>query len=345
MPMNEEYYINLIHKHLSKESSPVENAELKAWCAQSEANQQRFDEEQVLWKLSAQAINPEDLNLDLDQEFQNLQDLIRDDEERNERDDFKVIDLESHPHQRSRTWYSVQVAAALIVLFGLVAYLGTMGAPEITLIEAVAEVETVVLPDSSVISVNKGSRISYDTPFDGSERIINLVGEAYFEVRPNPSRPFIVETQNERVRVLGTSFNVRALPEEAESEVYVVEGLVEFGDLKGSSLQLAANDLARLNRKTGTLNKFANQNPNSIAWFSQNLNFEDSPLDEVILALEKLHRAKIEVYPGLEGSCRFSGSFENQDLDSSLEVLAIVFNLEIDKLGEKSYLLKGEACE
>ncbi|RYE27330.1 MAG: FecR family protein, partial [Sphingobacteriaceae bacterium] len=82
------------------------------------------------------------------------------------------------------------------------------------------------LPDGTIVYLNAASSITYPTQFMGDQRIVELSGEAYFEVAKNPAQPFIVKTSKVNVKVLGTHFNVSAYPDESTIKTTLLEGAV-----------------------------------------------------------------------------------------------------------------------
>lgn len=84
----------------------------------------------------------------------------------------------------------------------------------------------VSLPDGTRIWLNAASSLRYPTVFNGKQRIVELTGEAYFEVAPNRKMPFIVKTKNQQVEVLGTHFNIKCYPEEHQTITTLAEGAV-----------------------------------------------------------------------------------------------------------------------
>ena len=89
----------------------------------------------------------------------------------------------------------------------------------------------VILADGSEVWLNAESRIEFPTNFQGNERRVKLLGEAYFKVAPNEKSPFIVSTDQMEVRVLGTEFNLKSYSNEA-AHVTLVKGSVEVGDMR-----------------------------------------------------------------------------------------------------------------
>lgn len=91
---------------------------------------------------------------------------------------------------------------------------------------------TVHLPDGSVVILNSGSRLSYDKDFGVKNRLINLEGEAYFDVKKNPSMPMIVSAGAVEVKVLGTTFNVKAYAEDSLVEASLFTGTIQLSTEK-----------------------------------------------------------------------------------------------------------------
>ncbi len=96
----------------------------------------------------------------------------------------------------------------------------------------------IVLPDNSRVWLNAGSTIRYPDNFDRIDRVVELEGEAYFDVVSNPRRPFIVSTEYLRVRATGTAFNVKAYPDDEVVSATLVEGnvTVEIPDINDTPL-------------------------------------------------------------------------------------------------------------
>ena len=96
----------------------------------------------------------------------------------------------------------------------------------------------IVLPDNSRVWLNAGSTIRYPNNFDRIDRVVELDGEAYFDVVSNPRKPFVVSTEHLKFRALGTAFNVKAYPEDEVVSATLVEGnvIVEIPDINDKPL-------------------------------------------------------------------------------------------------------------
>lgn len=342
--MTEEYYINIIHKYLGKEASSQEEEELKRWLEESEANQERFGEERLLWKLSGEG-KKLNLAIDVDQEFAALQDRIKADAlasgESTEGRESGENKLDEEPKRRFN-YLSIAASIVVLIALGLALQLGIGSSSDLIEISTLAEAQELVLADGSRVKLNAESILRYPETFEGDERRVYLEGEAFFEVSSDNEHPFLIETEQELVRVVGTAFNVKARANANESEVFVVEGIVEFGALEGESIRLTANNQGTLNRESGHLEKIEQANPNSIAWFSQELVFENSPLTEVIADLARLHQQEVRLVGDPEG-CNFTGSFSAQSFKESIDEIGLIFNLEVIEVDD-IYVLKGLKC-
>src|SRR5690606_31670859 len=98
-------------------------------------------------------------------------------------------------------------------------------------IEIVAERgvrKQLVLPDGTKVWLNADSRLVYDGLLEGDTREVRLEGEAYFDVTRNVNRPFIITTDKISIRVLGTTFNVKAYPDDARTEATLISGEIEL---------------------------------------------------------------------------------------------------------------------
>ena len=198
-------------------------------------------------------------------------------------------------------------------------------------IASAGEVKEITLPDGSKIWLNKNSTLKYTHQFNKSVRRVELNGESFFEVMSDPSRPFIIETNDSEVKVLGTSFNVRALDSEAQTKVLVETGLVEFKAKTGSENKLKLNpgEIGIINNKEGNTIKYKNTDPNITSWRTGILNFKNTPFFEAVNTIERVYDKHIEIKDNELAGEMFNGYFEKQPFNVILEVLKMNSNIEI----------------
>lgn len=219
-----------------------------------------------------------------------------------------------------------RIAAVLIPLFiiaGSYFYYNNMQNSLIEISVAYGEDKYLVLPDSSEIWINAGTTIKYPKEFKGEQRTIYLDGEAYFSVKRDISKPFIVETNNLSVKVLGTKFNVKAYTDDKKVVATLTRGKVEVSTDKNSYI-LEPNEQLTFN--TNTLVTIINEVPSSEtdAWLSGQLIFTDASFSEILQTLERRFNVSIEsniTNPKELYTVKF---FKNDSLDNVLNILSDV---------------------
>lgn len=338
--MNEEYYINLIYKSIDGELLPEERQELDSWLQESEENQNAFEAVKLAWTHSD--ISIETPEVDLDTEFAALESKIDSSEE----EDDNVIPISrSEPGKPKFNWLSI--AASIVLLLGIGYFFNeyTDNAKWET-IKTGSEVETIILADNSEVQLNANSELKYLKEFIGSERLLKLEGEAFFKVTPNADKPFIIETNKEKIQVLGTSFNVRAYEDEKESSVFVATGKVKF-EVKDSheNLILTPNNKGVFNHENQSLTKIDKASGNSVSWIQKELIFIDTPLDEVISDVEQFYNVSIKVENKELLKCIMTASFKDAEREEVFETLSILFAAEFKETSSNEYILTGGSCE
>lgn len=139
----------------------------------------------------------------------------------------------------------------------------------------------VTLSDGTEVWLNSGSRLSYPTRFEGSSRVVTLSGEAYFKVRHDKRRPFIVKAGDVTVRDIGTEFNVNCYPD-VPAHVTLVEGVVAV-DLSDGSARLAPGDDAVVDKGQLTVRKVDVEDV--VSWREGIIPFNDSSLRDIAVYL------------------------------------------------------------
>ncbi len=180
------------------------------------------------------------------------------------------------------------------------------------------------MSDGTEIWLNAGSTLSYPTDDLSDKREVKLSGEGYFKVSKNAAKPFLVITPNATVKVLGTSFNVKAYPEEQLLTTTLEEGSVELTAPKtgNTSFKLQPGEQAVYNLVEGKISINKVDATRYSAWRSEKFLFKDADLKTIITELERLYDIKIHIKnPALE-KLRFRGMFSyDQDLLDAFETL------------------------
>lgn len=195
----------------------------------------------------------------------------------------------------------------------------------------------VVLPDGSVVCLNSGSVLKYDPAFARNKnREVYLVGEGYFEVQKNAERPFIVHTEDLKVKVLGTIFNVRAYKEEPNIEVALVEGKVNVFSKSETTgnVVLKPNERAVYDKQSGRLVSDAVDAEVMTQWTTGRLSFVNTSLVDIMKDIERKYNVRIDIESECMKSEFFSGSISTKlSLDEILDYLDVDDKYEWERKG------------
>lgn len=337
------YYIDLISRHLAGECTEAEQQELVVWINNSSENKELFAQYRNAWLL-VDAMNIE-LNTDTNKEWENFKSKKSFSNPAIEKEDAKIISIAP---QKNKAKLFMSIAASILVLVGLAAlYLIFSGRPEMKNLEAFNTNIESKLPDGSIISLKKNATLQYPETFEGNERLVKLKGEAYFQVTPDKQKPFIIETKNVMIEVVGTKFYVNATDENKEVEVIVNEGTVAvyYKINPEDKILVTAGEKAELSSETITPGiKENNTDKNFIAWKTHQMSFENEKLIDICNTLEDVYDCKIRIKNKALNNCTVTASFDNQSLESVLKVLEATVNIKISKKG--SYIeITGNSCQ
>lgn len=190
---------------------------------------------------------------------------------------------------------------------------------------------SIVLSDGSRIWLNAQSSIKYPVRFDKNERKVEISGEAFFDVKHDSLRPFIVETLDYDVKVLGTKFNVKAYSDEESSSTTLVSGSVIVPLKTGGERRLSPGEQLNFSRTEKSVKVEKVDVDLYTSWVDNNLRIEQMPLGEIFKILKR--RYEISVYfveDKLMGE-QFSGKIPlNDNLKIVLDQMSKVSNVEFE---------------
>ncbi len=174
----------------------------------------------------------------------------------------------------------------------------------------------VVLPDSTEVWLNAGSRICYSQGFGVEDRTVRLSGEGHFDVTPNPDKPFVVNTAELSVKVLGTKFNFRNYDSDMEATVSLEEGKVALTNMLKQSFDsyLAPNQKCVLNKCSGELTINKSKVQRSSSWVEGQLFFDEELLTDIARELERSYNVQITIENEYLEGYRFYGDFTRKCL-------------------------------
>lgn len=215
------------------------------------------------------------------------------------------------------------------------------------------------LPDGTSVWVNACSKIKYAGGLHDKKREVYLEGEAYFEVKRDPSRPFIVHTSGIDIRVLGTGFNVKAYASEPTIEATLIHGSIEvINQNQPTATHVLLKPHEKLiYTKTKEFTETQKQDKRSLtkdfviniapissikpisdiketSWIYDKLIFEDERLEDLAIRLERWYGVHITIETPKMKDYRISGTFVNETLEEALK--------ELQMLTPFSYELKNK---
>ncbi|MBX2906464.1 MAG: FecR domain-containing protein [Taibaiella sp.] len=208
----------MLVKYLLGEVSPRERSSVQAWLEESAANRKYFDDYRLIWDESKKLEGVTTISTEA--AWDRFQARIAGEQQ----------DAGSPPVKKTiplygLSWMKAAAAIVLLVGTGWLLYTWSGNGSGQMLAQSFDKVATYTLPDGSTVTLNKNSELSYPAHFEGNTRSVALKGEAFFNITPNKSKPFIIDAGNSSVTVVGTSFNVKSRPE--MTEVIVETGVVE----------------------------------------------------------------------------------------------------------------------
>ncbi|MFC5412739.1 FecR family protein [Larkinella bovis] len=190
------------------------------------------------------------------------------------------------------------------------------------------------LTDGSVVWLSPATRLRYPNRFAATLRTVQLEGEAFFEVRRDTTRPFIIEAGKLKTEVLGTTFNVRAYRHSSHFEVSVVTGKVAVSVSNQKPVLLTARQQAVFNPKAESLAKTGlPRGAKPRVWEPATIAFEWASLRQVADALEETFGVRIQFRNPTLQNCKLRADFTNMRLPVILDLLC--------KTTDASYTLNG----
>jgi transmembrane sensor len=177
------------------------------------------------------------------------------------------------------------------------------------------------LSDGSKIWLNSASSIRFPVAFNGSERVVEITGEAYFEVAKNPSKPFKVRLNGMEIEVLGTHFNINGYTDEPSIKTTLLEGSLRV--TKGNAgVLLTPGQQARL-IANGNIELIKNANTEeAVSWIDGYFNFKNASLQTVMRQLSRWYDMDVD-FEDKQAQQYFTG-----DIDKSYNLTQVMKILE-----------------
>ncbi len=233
-------------------------------------------------------------------------------------------------------WVKTAAAAVLILLTvgNVVLYLSDRKPAKAQYAEIGAlrgQKASLTLPDGTRVTLNSESTLKYSTAYNQSERTVELVGEAFFEVAKNQKIPFMVKAGNLAVEAKGTAFNVKAYPDENYISTTLTEGIVEVKTPE-EMIAMRPNERVEYDKSGNKLKKLTlTDATGSIGWLHDELSFENATLEEVVASFSRIYNVDIRFASESIKEQRFTGKINNNSLLSVLRIISLTSPIRFEQ--------------
>lgn len=332
--MNHKVNLNIIYRYLAGECTAEEKQRILRWMNADPENREIMQSIQRIWSVEPRKETESDIQL----AWKHL-------EERLEQREQVLTTVERRPGRfpirksGPFVWYRVAAVFMVIAVTTLYAALNFSGNPDpepLAMNEVVTEKgqrAQLVLDDGSRVRLNADSKITHPKEFGAENRVVQLSGEAYFEI-VRDGRPFFVHADDAVIEILGTEFNVLAYEEE-EIQVVVSGGKVSVRHQdanESNAAFLERGDMASLKRGGNELPSVTHNVDleRHLGWLDYRLEFDATPLEKVAKRLERWYEMDITLADPSLSDLRFTAVFEDESIDEVLDALQLSLDLEYE---------------
>jgi transmembrane sensor len=309
----------IIAKFLSQEISDEELLLLKTWLDQDPENRRIFDEENELWQATGTRTKIDHFNSDtawikissklgLGSSDQNNVTVLR--------------------KNQFRWLIAAASLACLIALGGFTLYLSLKSSikngsaiPMTSIVTKEGEKSHIYLSDSTKIFLNSGSTLEYDENYNKEDRVIKLIGEAYFEVHTNPSKPFIVKAGDVTVTATGTRFNVLSYDNENRIETTLEEGKIKVLANGKEPIDVSAGEQVVYTKNSKELEVHDVASNTFTSWTENKLKFYDTPFEEAMRGISRRYNVKIDITDRELLNLNYTATFIDESIEEVMQYL------------------------
>ncbi|MFV0591706.1 MAG: FecR family protein [Draconibacterium sp.] len=308
---------DIIIKYLQGTADKAETEIFFRWLDESEANRTQFKELKKIWALTAKEENNAEIS------WRDLQAKL------------------NKPVKKRILYVFVKKAAVFILLvcFGAaVQYLffgskhDSVYTKSYSITAPAGQKTNIELPDGTLVMLNSGTKIQYSGDFTKGNRQVYLEGEAFFDVQKDVEHPFIVNSELLGVKVFGTSFNIRAYPEDREFVATLIEGSIGILNTHGEEVaQLVPGEKAYFSESETTINIRQVDTEMYTSWKEGLVTFRNEKLKDIAKQIERWYNVEIVIQKEGLGDERYFGTIlKNKPIDQILEVLKLTTSLQYE---------------
>ena len=317
----------LLVKYISDQANQEETTEVLIWSQASEEREKELVRLKNIWAISGlgQEIDPYLVQQEVDRIME-------------------VIHAENINGQRKRRLLRVfSYAAGILLVVGLSTSLGYfLSQNAINSNQKYTEIyvpkgerTTVHLPDGSMVQLNSDSHLRFESTLAQSgKRKVSLSGEGFFDIKPDSLHPFIVETPNYNVEVLGTSFDICSYPNDSLITTFLQRGKVKISKNNSSPIYLSPSELYCYNTTTMQSSKKKINDFRYTDWTKGRFTIAGETIGDLAKKLERRFNISIVFGDAEAKNHMYSGSIKDEDLNTMLEALTYASTIKLEHKGD-----------
>jgi ferric-dicitrate binding protein FerR (iron transport regulator) len=312
---------DLIIKFFAGEISDNELDDLKSWLRLDPENRRIFNDENELWQEASFASNLE--NYKPDSAWKEIS--TRMGFEKSKGKSYSLIRKKS-----LRIFIAAATVACLIAIGGIGLWLTgkktvRIAASASTIITTnEGEKSHVLLPDSTRIFLNSGSKLEYNGLYNINERVVKLTGEAFFDVHTNPEKPFVVQIAHMSVVATGTRFNILSYSNEDRVETTLEEGKVKVLIKGRESINLKTGEQVVYFNKSGKVEIHEVPTGTYTSWKENKLRFINTPFEETLRKIARKYNVTFEYTSKDLLDLKYTATFIDESIEDVMQMLKTV---------------------
>ena len=324
--MEKSNFDRLLERYMEDQVTEEEKTKIEAWLDSNKAKNGRHfiwtkeDEEELFKKITGRLDTVEEIV-----EYRPKEDKIR--------------------SIQVNRWLAIAATLLLLVAVSYVVWDLIDNRSTTQQVAAINDIDKVILNDGTIVWLHKDSKLIYFENQDKSERHAELVGEGLFEVAKDASRPFIIDCGEIKVKVLGTSFNLKT--GKGTIELKVLTGKVNLSSATNKEgIDVEPNNKVIYAGK-GDLEKVSMDKTevNTLAMRTEyNMQFKNAAMDQIINKIERKFDVKFKVDNKQVNKCKITADFTDHSLESTLRMISEVLDFEYEINGS-TVTVTGSGCK
>ena len=307
---------DLLVKYLAEEATPPEQEMVEVWIGSSEDNSRYFRHLQLIWNESQKLATRS--AVDENKAWLRFQKKVR-------------RSGDERTSLRGFGWW--RVAAVIVAIAGiawLVSSLLEKGSAEPPIVNIVStnQVKKDTLPDGSFATLNKNSVLTYPAAFKGKSRKVQLKGEAFFNVKANKQKPFIIDVNDVQIKVVGTSFNVKSA--RGATEIIVETGIVQVSKAD-TTIELRQGQRI-LFQAADTTTSVENSDDKLYNYYrSRIFECDNTPLWKLVEKLNEAYDVNITIGRNEIKKLPLNVTFNDESLDVILDIISQTLMIKVNR--------------